>query len=156
MFLVGTSITWIVKILINSFLPSYTLSFSIIEEKHLFSSSYLYIYLSILKGKYFLRRIIQSRCYERSEDKAKQLLSIQNADKEDRARQKYRYFEEQWDFIDRNAWNNELIDNRFDRALCFYNAIITRPRNFNYSLFPFFLFSSLFQLFSPFLYFLSP
>lgn len=32
----------------------------------------IYIYLSILKGKYFLRRIIRSRCYERSEDKAKQ------------------------------------------------------------------------------------
>lgn len=151
---------------INKLLPSFLHPFlfnyrrKTIKGEHLFSSSYLYIYiyLSIFKSKYFLRRIIQSRCYERSENKAKQLLSIQNADKEDRARQKYRYFEEQWGFIDRDAWNNELIDNRFDRTLCFDNAIITRSRNFNYSLFSFFffLFSSLFQLFSPFLYFLSP
>lgn len=88
---------------INKLLPSFLHPFlfnyrrKTIKGEHLFSSSYLYIYiyLSIFKSKYFLRRIIQSRCYERSENKAKQLLSIQNADKEDRARQKYRYFEEQ-------------------------------------------------------------
>lgn len=84
---------------INKLLPSFLHPFLFNYRRKtsifLLLPIYIYIYLSILKGKYFLRRIIQSRCYERSEDKAKQLLSIQNADKEDRARQKYRYFEEQ-------------------------------------------------------------